>query len=233
MATRTAKKRPPATRKVTKKTSTAPARRTATATSAKISAKKSTSKKTSKRTATRTAKKQGAAAGRKAPARAVPSRDITTVTPRPIRSPRPSTSEMTEARVAALAKVFATLGARNAERWARDHVDKGTDELGRFVLLRALWLRVVEPGRLLAAAQADPQAGPALARMMQTVDIADLDALVRFAERTALADVCRVLDDPGADNDDSIRWAVFRIDGAGLPLWMLDDLRGGLEDSEP
>ena len=132
----------------------------------------------------------------------------------------------------ALAKVFAALGARDAERWARTHVDDGSDELGRFVLLRAMWLRALEPGRLLASARRDRTAAPAIERLMKTASLADLDALVRYAQRTSLDDVCRVLDDP-ADNDDGIRWAVFRIDAKGLPLWPLDRLRTGLDDSEP
>lgn len=145
---------------------------------------------------------------------------------------KPSVSEVTEARVQALAKVFAALGARNAETWARTHVDDGSDELGRFVLLRAMWLRSIEPGRLLANARKDKAAGPAVERLMKSASIADLDALIRFAQRTSLDDVCRVLDDP-ADNDDGIRWGVFRVDAKGLPLWALDRLRTGLDDSEP
>lgn len=145
---------------------------------------------------------------------------------------KPSVSEMTEARVQALAKVFAALGARNAERWARTHVDDGSDELGRFVLLRAMWLRSIEPGRLLANARKDRNTGAAVERLMKTASIVDLDALIRYAQRTALDDVCKVLDDP-ADNDDGIRWAVFRVDAKGLPLWTIDRLRTGLDDSEP
>lgn len=168
-----------------------------------------------------------------------PSRERTGVSPAPTKKSarsskpgKPSMAEVTEARVQALAKVFAALGARNAERWARTHVDEGSDELGRFVLLRAMWLRSIEPGRLLAAARRDRTAGPAIERMMKTANLADLDALVRYAQRTSLDDVCRVLDDP-ADNDDGIRWGVFRIDAKGLPLWSLDRLRTGLDDSEP
>lgn len=145
---------------------------------------------------------------------------------------KPSVSEVTEARVQALGKVFAALGARNAETWARTHVDDGSDELGRFVLLRAMWLRSVEPGRLLANARKDKSAGPAVERLMKSASITDLDALIRFAQRSSLDDVCKVLDDP-ADNDDGIRWAVFRVDAKGLPLWTLDRLRAGLDDSEP
>ena len=136
------------------------------------------------------------------------------------------------ARISALAQVFQQLGARDPERWAREHVEKGTDELGRFVLLRALWLRTVEPGRLLASARKDGRVGDAVDRLMKSAALVDLDALVRFAQRTALDDVCRVLDDP-SDNDDGIRWGLFRVDAAGTPLWPLAALRRDLGETEP
>ena len=135
-------------------------------------------------------------------------------------------------RVDALAKVFAALGARHPEKWATAHVEHGADELGRFVLLRALWLRTVEPGRLLAQARKEFLVGEAIDRLLQSANLADLDALIRHAQRSALYDIARVLDDP-ADNDEGIRWAVFRVDAAGIPLWQLDGLRAGLDDSEP
>ena len=145
---------------------------------------------------------------------------------------KPSAAELKRARVGALAQVFKALGARNPERWATSHVDNGTDELGRFVLLRALWLRTVEPGRLLAQARKDKHAGDSVDRLFKKADIVDLDALVRYAQRAALTDICKVLDDP-AHNDDGIRWSIFRIDATGMPLWPLAELRKDLDDTEP
>jgi len=136
-----------------------------------------------------------------------------------------------EQRVEALAKVFQALGAKNPKRWAELHVEESTDELGRFVLLRALWLRLVEPGRLLANAASDAAAGPVVGRLMKTTSLADLDALVRFAQRTAVVDVCRVLDDTG--ENDGIRWSLFRVDGGGQPLWPLSGLKADLDETEP
>lgn len=142
------------------------------------------------------------------------------------------TAEMREQRIQNLSRVFAALGAKNPERWGRDHVERGTDELGRFVLLRALWLRTVEPGRLLGAAREDPHTAEVANRLLGKVSIADLDAIVRFSQRRALEDMCRVLDNPGDDND-GIRWAVFRVDEDGLPLWPLEALGLGLEEAAP
>ena len=102
-----------------------------------------------------------------------------------------------------LAAVFSALGARDPKRWARSHVDTGADELARFVLLRALWLKTVEPGRLLARARKDKHVGGAIDRLLKRADIADLDALIRITQELALKDALTVLDDP-ADNDEGI-----------------------------
>ena len=164
------------------------------------------------------AKKKKAPAKRKAPAkaRAQPSG----------KKAGPSKKE----RIEALAKVFHALGAKTPTSWATTHVEKGSDELGRFMLLRALWLRLVEPGRLLGTARSDHHIGSVVDRMLKTVSISDLDAIIRYAQRTAVNDVCKVLDDPG---NEGIRWGVFRVDPYGMPLWPLRDLRSGLADSEP
>ncbi|MBI1945274.1 MAG: hypothetical protein HYS27_06235 [Deltaproteobacteria bacterium] len=157
----------------------------------------------------RAPRKTPARAGRRAPAQAV-KRD----------------------RIEALTQVFAALGAQRPAVWARSHVDQGHDELGRFVLLRALWLKAVEPGRLLGIARNEPEVAAAAERLIKVAGLPDLDAVLRFAQKQALLDVCTVLDDPSA-SDEGIGWAVFRTDGRGLPLWALDRLVAGLTDSEP
>lgn len=134
-------------------------------------------------------------------------------------------------RIEQLAEVFRTLGARDPEKWARAHVERGTDELGRFVFLRALWLRMIEPGRLLGAARRDTSVGMAIDRIVKWVDLADLDALVRFAQRAAIDDVCKVLD--GAAAEDGIRWSLFRTDDGGQPLWSLGKLQPAVDDAAP
>ena len=148
------------------------------------------------------------------------------------RTPSPKKVATAPARAAALERAFAALGAKAPRTWANRQVETGTDEIGRFVLLRALGLRAVEPGRLLGRARKDKIAGAAVDRLLASTNIADLDALVRFAQREALQDACRVLDDP-ADNEDGIRWAVFRVDAKGLPLWSLEALGRDLEDAAP
>lgn len=143
-----------------------------------------------------------------------------------------STPKVKQGRVDALTQVFSALGAQRPATWARSHVEGGYDELGRFVLLRALWLKTVEPGRLLGLARNERAVSTAVDRLLKNADLADLDAIVRFAQKQALLDLCSVLDDPSA-SDEGIGWAVFRTDGRGLPLWTLDRLATGLTDSEP
>ena len=142
------------------------------------------------------------------------------------------TSGVKQGRIDALTQVFAALGAQDPAAWARSHVDQGHDELGRFVLLRALWLKAVEPGRLLGIARNEPEVAAAAERLIKVAGLADLDAVLRFAQKQALLDICTVLDDPSA-SDEGIGWAVYRTDGRGLPLWPLDRLSAGLTDSEP
>ena len=147
-------------------------------------------------------------------------------------SPRAPAAHIKQGRVDALTQVFTALGAQHPSTWARSHVEGGYDELGRFVLLRALWLKTVEPGRLLGLAKNEREVANAVDRLLATASLADLDAVVRFAQKQALLDLCTVLDDPAA-SDEGIGWAVFRTDGRGLPLWALDRLAAGLTDSEP
>ncbi len=150
----------------------------------------------------------------------------------PTRPARAATGAVKQGRIDALTQVFAALGAQNPAAWARSHVDQGHDELGRFVLLRALWLKAVEPGRLLGIARNEPAVAAAAERLIEVAGLADLAEVLRFAQKQALLDVCTVLDDPSA-SDEGIGWAVYRTDGRGLPLWPLDRLGAGLTDSEP
>lgn len=136
------------------------------------------------------------------------------------------------ARLASLTSVFQALGARDPKSWARSQVETGTDELARFVLLRALWLKVLEPGRLLARARTDALAGPAVDRLLKKVDLADLDAVVRLSQVHALQDALSVLDDP-ANTDDGISWGVFRRDKKGAPTARLDELLRDLDETRP
>jgi hypothetical protein len=160
---------------------------------------------------------------KKQPARA-PARSART--PHRVAAPSPKD------RIASLEAVFHALGAREPHAWARAHAKEGSDALARFVLLRALWLKVLEPGRMLARAQQDAHAGPAMAAMLRKVDLADLDALVRLTQEHALRDVLSVLDDPG-DDDQAVSWAVYRRDKKGAPAARLTRLLDELDAARP
>ena len=149
------------------------------------------------------------------------------------RKPKPAVREkVREDRVASLAAVFQALGARDPKRWARAHAKGGSDELARFVLLRAAWLKVLEPGRLLARAHADQELRVVVDRLLKKVDLADLDALVRATQAHALRDLLTVLDDP-ADEEQGISWGVYRRDKKGAPAARLGRLVEDLDAARP
>ena len=45
-----------------------------------------------------------------------------------------------------LTTLFRKLGARDPEQWARSQVDRGIDQVARYVFLRQAWKSVVPPG---------------------------------------------------------------------------------------
>ncbi len=137
------------------------------------------------------------------------------------------------ARLVTMQTLFATLGARDPAQWAAAQLDSGVDEVTRFVLLRALWMKAVEPGRLLAKAQATAHVKDALARMLGTVSLTDVDALVRLAEEQVLHDVLGVLDDASGGADGAVGWGVFRTDARGAPVRRIAPLLARLHDAKP
>lgn len=140
--------------------------------------------------------------------------------------------ERRAARQRALAQIFAALGATDPDAWARTHAAAEQDGIARFVLLRALWMKTVEPGRLLGRARAHAELGRTVDRLLGVADLADLDALVRLAQETALLDVITVLDDP-ADDDEGIHWGVFRRDARGQAMHRLEKLTRDLLAAKP
>jgi hypothetical protein len=148
--------------------------------------------------------------------------------------PLTSSTNQSAARVEALSSVFTALGAREPERWARSHVEHGLDQIGRYVFLRALWSRVVKDGRFLDKLRHDPGETRAVVErlLMAGAREADLVALVRALQVHLLVDVAQILDDP-SDNDEGVRWGLWRMDKRGLPLWQLPDLRLDLLEVDP
>ncbi len=130
--------------------------------------------------------------------------------------------------------MFTALGAPKPERWARSHVEDGVDQIGRFVFLRALWGRVVKDGRFLdKLRKGATELTPVVERLLLAgVAEDDIVSLVRALQVRVLVDVAQILDDP-SDNDEGVRWGVWRMDKRGLPLWQLSDLRLDILDVDP
>ena len=113
-------------------------------------------------------------------------------------------------------------------------VEHGLDQIGRYVFLRALWSRVVKDGRFLDKLRHDPGETRAVVERLLVAGAreADLVALVRALQVHLLVDVAQILDDP-SDNDEGVRWGLWRMDKRGLPLWQLPDLRLDLLEVDP
>lgn len=110
----------------------------------------------------------------------------------------------------------------------------GVDQIGRFVFLRALWGRIVKDGRFLDKMRKNQsELTPVVERLLIAgADEDDVTALVRALQVGLLVDLCQLLDDP-ADNDEGVRWGLWRMDKRGLPLWQLGDLRLDVLDVDP
>ncbi|MDP2344348.1 MAG: hypothetical protein Q8O67_25540 [Deltaproteobacteria bacterium] len=191
-----------------------------------VTAQKKTTKKTTKKATKKAARKPAKKAAQK-PAR----RAARQPTEAPPSSPA---ADVRSARVEALRSVFTALGARHPERWARSHVQDGVDQIGRFVFLRALWGRIVKDGRFLDKMRKNQsELTPVVERLLIAgADEDDVTALVRALQVGLLVDLCQLLDDP-ADNDEGVRWGLWRMDKRGLPLWQLGDLRLDVLDVDP
>jgi hypothetical protein len=155
----------------------------------------------------------------------------------PVPTAAPAASSATDglsARIEALTGVFTALGARDPERWARAHVEHGHDQIGRFVFLKGLWGRVVRDGRFLDRMRRDVgESREVVERLLLSgAREADLVQLVRAMQVQLLVDMTQILDDP-SDNDEGVRWGLWRMDRRGLPLWQLTDLRLDVLEVDP
>lgn len=114
------------------------------------------------------------------------------------------------------------------------HVEHGQDQIGRFVFLKGVWGRVARDGRFLDRMRRDPGHARELVERLLVNGAAedDLVHLVRTMQVQLLVDLMQILDDP-SDNDEGIRWGLWRMDRRGLPLWQLGDLRLDVLDVDP
>lgn len=216
----------------------APARPAAKTSAKPTSAKKTSTKKTATKTTAATKNEPAKRASSKAPAttssRTSGGGRVVGATAAAEAPHRGAPSSTVAARAQALEAVFTALGARDPSRWARSHVEDGVDQIGRFVFLRALWGRVVRDGRFLDKVRKERSELTAVVErlLLSGVDEGDLVALVRAMQVRLLVDACQIVDDP-SDNDEGVRWGLWRMDKRGLPLWQLGDLRLDVLEVDP
>ena len=146
-----------------------------------------------------------------------------------------------------LAKLFARLGARDPEDWARSQLDEGVNQLDRFLFLRAAWRAVNREGdtawidTTMRAADKHPSApgagaGAALRRLLAAgADPRDIAEVARVQQWQTLQGLCYLLEDPGElETEVSERaWGLFAIDDAGQPGQPITGLHESVLETEP
>src|SRR5579863_3446625 len=144
----------------------------------------------------------------------------------------------------ALADLFARLGARNPDQWARSQIEEGVPQLARFLFLRQAWKLVVTDQdtswiekQLLAGTEGPGGAiAPALERLLPcNVDPIDLTTVVRIMQWKVLAGLCDLLDDPGDLEREvkDIAWRLFEIDHGGRPIAAMGALHESVLATDP
>jgi|SRR5579872_6202147 hypothetical protein len=144
----------------------------------------------------------------------------------------------------ALADLFARLGARNPDQWARSQVEEGVPQLARFLFLRQAWKFVISDrdsswlDKQFLANTGGPGGAiaPALRRILACgVDREDLTTVVRVMQWRVLAGLCYLLDDPGDLEDDikDIAWRLFEVDENGRPVAVMGALQESVLATDP
>lgn len=146
-----------------------------------------------------------------------------------------------------LAELFAKLGARAPEEWARSQVEEKIPQIARFLFLRQAWKLVVgkndrswiESGRSSTEAGSSvPEAaiGPALERLLaQGISEEDLTTVVHVMQWRLLSELCYLLDDPGELEDEvrDVAWRLFQVNEEGEPMAVIAGLHESVLETEP
>lgn len=154
--------------------------------------------------------------------------------------------------LAALTALFAKLGCRDPEMWARSQVEEGINQLGRFLFLRHAWAEAVPQGstewidNILQNCPAGTASGAAWRRLLGSgADRADLARIVRDTQAEMIFAMCRLLDGPDEVDPpvSDFQWRLFEVDAEGQctapigflheSVWELDPERAphaGLSD---
>jgi beta-phosphoglucomutase-like phosphatase (HAD superfamily) len=147
----------------------------------------------------------------------------------------------------ALARIFARLGARDPEAWARSQVEEGIPQLARFLFLRQAWAEVVEDGDTawidawIEEARGAPDApfagvGAALERLRASgARDGDLTELVRGMQAQLLFALCHLLDGPGPVEPEAggVLWALVQVNEEGEVLGHVAGLHESVLETDP
>jgi len=152
-----------------------------------------------------------------------------------------------ESEIAALARRFEALGARDPRRWAESQIREGIPQLGRYLFLRQAWARVVsedDPAWIdawIASAEQrpdEPYAGGGLAlKRLRALGASkdDLTDVVRALQAELLFSLCYLLDDPAIEEEDAqdIAWAFVQVGPDGEFLAPLNGLHESVLETDP
>lgn len=141
-----------------------------------------------------------------------------------------------------LITLFAGLGARNPEQWAKSQLDENIPQLARFLFLRQAWKLVVSPDdRTWMQANTDSSnPGSAITAALQRLrekgaSEEDLTTVVRVMQWRLLSAFCYLLDDPGNLEDEvgDVAWRLFEVDKNGKPIAAISGLHESVLETEP
>jgi hypothetical protein len=127
-----------------------------------------------------------------------------------------------------LTEIFASLGARDPEGWAKSQLEEGINQLHRFLFLKRAWQGVISEDKtewidaIVAESKKHPTApfsgiGLALERMLaKGVDRDDIVDLVRGMQAETLFSFCTLLEDDFSDDPEleelDVHWALAEVD---------------------
>jgi hypothetical protein len=142
----------------------------------------------------------------------------------------------------ALTELFARLGARDPEGWARSQLDEGINQLGRYLFLRQAWRLVVAESdhswidEILASDPKKPGGGAvsALERLLGEGAVReDLTEVVRVMQWKLLFSFCYLLEDPGDTDVDGFAWGLFQTEEDGEPTDPIIGLHESVLEMDP
>ena len=146
-----------------------------------------------------------------------------------------------------LTKLFEKLGAREPENWASSQIERGINQLGRYLFLRQVWREVIaEDDRDWINAEIEwskknegapcSGIGPALERVLgKGAEAKDLTEIVRVMQYRLLFRICYLLSDPSIEEAEleNFGWGLFQINDNGEVVGSIDCLHESLLEMDP